>query len=138
MADEKPAAGGEISDLLTETRTIEPSEDFRRLAYVRDPAIRERSWEDPVAFWNRAAHGLHWFEPWQNTLEWNPPNAKWFTGGKINASYNCCDRHIRGSGQLDQWMEQQEFEFRVALFCTGCANPSEMMHKEGIWKDFEG
>jgi len=101
MGDEKSAAGVEISDLLTETRTLEPSEEFRRLAYFRDAALRQRSWEDPVAFWNKAAHGLHWFEPWQRTLEWNPPNAKWFVGGKINASYNCCDRHIR-AGQRNK------------------------------------
>ncbi len=55
MTDERTPAAGEISDLLSEDRIFEPSEEFKRLAYVRDAGIRERSWADPVAFWERAA-----------------------------------------------------------------------------------
>ena len=100
--NEAPKPGGaEISDLLFEGRKFEPSEEFRRLAYVRDPALRERSWANPEDFWAKAAGGLHWFEPWSRVLDWDPPNAKWFVGGKINASYNCCDRHIK-AGQRNK------------------------------------
>jgi acetyl-CoA synthetase len=91
----------ELSDLLEETRRLEPPEEFKRLAYIRNSEIRERSWQDPVRFWEAAAQGLHWFEPWQKPLEWDPPNARWFVGGKINASYNCCDRHIK-AGQRNK------------------------------------
>ena len=91
----------EFSALLTEDRTFTPSEEFRRRAYVRDGGIRERSWDDPEKFWANAAQGLHWFKPFDTVLEWNPPNAKWFLGGKINASYNCCDRHIH-AGQRNK------------------------------------
>jgi len=101
MADPEKQSGAEISDLLVEERQFAPPEEFQRLAYMRDSALRERSWEDPVEFWGRAAHGLHWFEPWTKVLEWNPPDAKWFVGGKINASYNCLDRHIK-AGQRNK------------------------------------
>ena len=84
----------ELSDLLTEERRFEPSAEFRRLAYVRTPKIREDSWADPEAFWARAAQGLRWFEPWRKVLQWDPPNAQWFVGGQINACFNCVDRHI--------------------------------------------
>ena len=56
-----------------------------------------RSWADPLHFWENAARSLHWFEPWKEVLKWDPPAAQWFVGGKINASYNCCDRHIKAS-----------------------------------------
>src|SRR5215813_3558555 len=40
------------------------------------------------------AEELHWFKRWDKVLEWNPPHAKWFIGGKTNLSYNCLDRHL--------------------------------------------
>ncbi len=49
---------------------------------------------DRLSFWAKQAKELHWFTPWQEVLEWNPPYARWFTGGKINASYNALDRHM--------------------------------------------
>ena len=58
-----------------------------------NPEIRKRSEEDFVSFWEEQAKKLTWFEPWQKTLNWNPPFAKWFEGGKINASYNALDIH---------------------------------------------
>jgi acetyl-CoA synthetase len=101
MTNGKAGAGVEISDLLTEERRFEPSAEFQRLAYMRTPKIREQSWADPEAFWDKAAQGLHWFRPWRQVLEWNPPHAKWFVGGQINACYNCVDRHIK-AGQRNK------------------------------------
>lgn len=49
---------------------------------------------DRIEFWEQQAECLQWFKPWDNVLEWNPPYAKWFSGGKINACYNCLDRHM--------------------------------------------
>ena len=46
---------------------------------------------DYVKFWESQAKKLHWFEPWNSALEWKAPFAKWFVGGKINASYNALD-----------------------------------------------
>ena len=58
-----------------------------------DEAYR-RSIEDPEGFWESFANELEWIQPWHRVLEWKPPHAKWFVGGKLNVSVNCVDRHI--------------------------------------------
>ncbi|MEW6355565.1 MAG: acetate--CoA ligase [Planctomycetota bacterium] len=95
MAGKEELGRSEIEDLLAEKRRFNPSDDFKRTAQMTDPAVREASWAEPEKFWERAAEELDWFRRWDRVLEWNPPHAKWFVGGKINASYNCCDRHIK-------------------------------------------
>jgi acetyl-CoA synthetase len=82
-----------LDALLHEKRVFKPSEEFRRQANASDPAIYERARQDLAAFWAEEAKRLTWFEPWKQALEWNPPWAKWFVGGKLNAAYNCVDRH---------------------------------------------
>lgn len=72
------------------------TEEFRSKALYSDAAIYDKA-EDRLAFWEERAGTLSWFEKWNSVLEWNPPFAKWFDGGKINASYNCLDRHLEGS-----------------------------------------
>jgi acetyl-CoA synthetase len=86
----------EIDALLKEDRRFPPPDEWRRTAIARDPAIYARAASDPEAFWADFARELDWFEPWQRVLEWTPPYAKWFSGGKINASVNCVDRHLNG------------------------------------------
>ena len=85
----------EIDTLLDERRTFVPPKEFSDVANVSDPEIYDRAGADPEAFWESFAHELEWSEPWSKVLDWNPPNAKWFVGGKINASVNCIDRHVR-------------------------------------------
>jgi acetyl-CoA synthetase len=58
--------------------------------------VYARAAADPEAFWAEWAQQLDWFEPWREVLTWKPPHAKWFAGGKLNASYNCLDRHLSG------------------------------------------
>ncbi|MFQ5497344.1 MAG: acetate--CoA ligase [Nitrosopumilus sp.] len=55
--------------------------------------LRKKATSDFVTFWDGQAKNLTWFSPWEKTLDWNPPFAKWFVGGKINASYNTLDVH---------------------------------------------
>lgn len=86
-----------LSTLLEESRTFPPSDAFRAQANVNDPSIYARAAADPVAFWEEQARHLDWFEPWHTALEWNRPFAKWFLGGKLNACYNCVDRHANGA-----------------------------------------
>ncbi|HTI38023.1 MAG TPA: acetate--CoA ligase [Vicinamibacterales bacterium] len=86
----------EIDALLSEDRRFPPSETWRKTAWVTDPAVYERADKDPQAFWASFARELEWFEPWTRVLEWQPPHAKWFVGGKLNASVNCLDRHLGG------------------------------------------
>ena len=59
-----------------------------------DSAIREKANSDFVSFWGEQAKNLSWFSFWRQTLDWNPPFARWFVGGTINASYNALDVHI--------------------------------------------
>jgi len=92
---EKNAA--EFSDLLKEDRSFPPSSKFREHAHISDDRIYAEAERDPEAFWARFARELDWSQPWDLVLEWNPPHAKWFVGGKINASVNCVDRHLVGA-----------------------------------------
>ncbi|NWK01750.1 acetate--CoA ligase [Marine Group I thaumarchaeote] len=70
------------------------SEDFYEISLGNfDTETRRRSNLDPVLFWDEQAKKLSWFNQWTKTLEWNSPFAKWFIGGKINASYNTLDVH---------------------------------------------
>ncbi|MCX6010570.1 MAG: acetyl-coenzyme A synthetase, partial [Chloroflexi bacterium] len=54
-----------------------------------------RSIQDPQRFWAEEARKLDWFKTWDTVLEWEPPFARWFVGGKLNASYQCVDRHVK-------------------------------------------
>ncbi|HLY16891.1 MAG TPA: acetate--CoA ligase [Bryobacteraceae bacterium] len=87
-----------IDSVLTETRVFQPSADFSAQAHVPSLAEYERLYQeaeqDPQRFWAAIASELHWFKPWDQVLEWNCPWAKWFSGGQINLSYNCLDRHV--------------------------------------------
>ncbi|MDQ6911074.1 MAG: acetate--CoA ligase, partial [Actinomycetota bacterium] len=80
---------------LLEVERFPPPEEFRANAVLQDPAIYEEAERDPEGFWAEQAKRLDWFEGWDEVLDWsNPPFAKWFVGGKLNASYNCLDRHV--------------------------------------------
>src|SRR5205809_138495 len=94
MAETTPA---EIDDLLREHRTFPPAESFRTHALVRDESIYAEAERDPEAFWARFAGELEWSRRWDRVLDWQPPHAKWFIGGTLNASVNCLDRHVRGA-----------------------------------------
>ncbi len=73
-----------------------PTDEMKKRAWVSDDSIYKEAAEDPVAFWAaRAKEGLDWFKPWTEDYQWNPPYFKWFVGGKLNASYNALDRHIK-------------------------------------------
>jgi acetyl-CoA synthetase len=82
-----------IQTLLQENRTFAPSPEFAAHANAADASIYQEASENPVAFWESWAKKLDWFEPWHTAMEFEPPNARWFLGGKINAAYNCVDRH---------------------------------------------
>jgi acetyl-CoA synthetase len=83
-----------IEVLLDEKRNFPPPRQFRKTANVRDAAIYKSAAKNPLAFWARATKEIDWFKPHKKVLEWNSPWAKWFIGGKLNASYNCLDRHV--------------------------------------------
>ncbi|MDR3691534.1 MAG: acetate--CoA ligase [Fimbriimonas sp.] len=86
-----------IQTLLQENRSFPPSPEFIAQANVSDPEIYAKAAADPEAFWESWAKQLDWFEPWHTVCEFTPPDAKWFVGGKLNATYNCVDRHANGA-----------------------------------------
>ncbi|MFN8005825.1 MAG: acetate--CoA ligase [Terriglobia bacterium] len=84
-----------IEALLDEERVFPASQGFRQSAQLIDPEIYAKAEHDPESFWADAAKQLEWIQPWESVLEWNPPFAKWFVGGKLNVSVNCVDRHAK-------------------------------------------
>jgi acetyl-CoA synthetase len=88
-----------IESILNEERSFSPSAEFANQSYVRSPREYEQLYSkaaaNPERFWSELAEQeLHWFQKWETVLDWQPPNAKWFVGGKLNISYNCLDRHL--------------------------------------------
>lgn len=90
----------EIESILSETRLFPPPPEFSAAAHIKSFEEYEQLYAESIAdipaFWAKQAEELDWFEPWETLLEWNEPFAKWFVGGKINAAYNCVDRHLSG------------------------------------------
>ncbi|MGH6692709.1 MAG: AMP-binding protein, partial [Gammaproteobacteria bacterium] len=84
-----------IETLLDEQRSFPPSPAFRARAHVRDQEVYARAQQDREGYWAEWASQLEWIRPWDRVLEWTPPHAKWFVGGKLNASVNCLDRHLQ-------------------------------------------
>ncbi len=82
-----------LENLASENRTFAPSAEFSAQANAQADIYSQAS-SDYLAFWDRQADALIWQKRWDKTLEWNPPFAQWFVGGKINASVNALDRHV--------------------------------------------
>jgi acetyl-CoA synthetase len=82
-----------LENLGTENRKFPPTPEFAAAANAKADMYGEAK-ADRLAFWEKQAHALHWDEPWTQVLDWKRPFAKWFIGGKLNASYNCLDRHV--------------------------------------------
>jgi acetyl-CoA synthetase len=82
-----------LSNLGSENRTFAPTEAFASQANAKQE-IYERADKDYLAFWEEQAGNLYWHKKWDQVLDWQSPFAKWFIGGKLNASYNALDRHV--------------------------------------------
>ncbi|HEY0430673.1 MAG TPA: acetate--CoA ligase, partial [Pyrinomonadaceae bacterium] len=86
-----------IESLQQEDRVFPPPSDFSDQAHIKSVELdnlRAEASADPEGFWARMAEELHWFKRWDKVLDWQPPHAQWFVGGKINISDNCLDRHL--------------------------------------------
>jgi acetyl-CoA synthetase len=84
-----------IESLLAEGRTFPPPDEFKKRARVVGTDVYDEADVDFEGFWARqAAELLDWSNDWDTVLEWDLPFAKWFVGGRLNASYNCLDRHV--------------------------------------------
>src|SRR3989338_5529417 len=112
-----------VNVLLEENRLFPPSDEFKRNAFIRDESIYQEAAKNREAFWAKWAGELDWFKKWDKVLEWNLPFAKWFVGGKLNASYNCLDRHIKkGLGN------------KTAILWEGEPGDSRMLTYEDVYK----
>ncbi|MBM3201992.1 MAG: acetate--CoA ligase [Chlamydiae bacterium] len=102
-------------------------------------ALYKKAHEDRLEFWAEQAEAIDWFVPWENILSWNIPHAKWFENGKLNASYNCLDRHLgtptalkkaliwEGERGEERCMSYQELYEEVSRF-------SDVLKKLGVKK----
>jgi acetyl-CoA synthetase len=88
----------DIESVLKEERVFEPRKEFSAQAHIGSIQEYEKFYQqaqdDPEGFWASMAKELDWFKPWEKVLEWNPPFAKWFVGGRTNIAHNCLDRHL--------------------------------------------
>ncbi|HEX3276181.1 MAG TPA: acetate--CoA ligase [Gemmatimonadales bacterium] len=85
----------QLQTLLSEQRRFAPAADFAGQANGTK-ALYEEAARDREAFWARQAGELDWIRRWDRVLDWDPPHAKWFVGGRLNVSANCLDRHLDG------------------------------------------
>ncbi len=112
MSDSDKAA---LSNLMHEERHFDPPAALAKNANVKADVYEEAD-RDPLAFWGQQAERISWAEPFTDVLDWsNPPFAKWFVGGKLNASYNCVDRHVEaGNGDkvAYHWVGEPEGDTR--------------------------
>ena len=83
-----------FENLSYEDRTFAPSDSFIKNANVKSDVYQEAD-SDRLAFWEKQANRLDWHQKWSQVVDWQIPFAKWFVGGKLNASYNCLDRHVK-------------------------------------------
>jgi acetyl-CoA synthetase len=87
-----------IENLSSESRTFAPSSEFVAQANAKVELYAHAD-KDRLAFWEEQASALTWEKKWDKALEWDAPFAKWFVGGKINATVNALDRHVaEGNG----------------------------------------
>ncbi len=116
MTEEKQQT---LSTLGTEDRTFEPPEDLAAHANVTAAAYDEAN-EDRLAFWAKAAERISWDTDFSETLDWSdPPFAKWYLGGTLNAAYNCVDRHVEaGNGDrvAIHWVGEPEDDKRTLTY----------------------
>jgi len=95
--------GGSIDNVMQESRLFPPSEEFLKGCEINSmeayQELYDRAAADPVKFWgDLAREELHWFQDFDQTLEWKEPDAQWFLGGTTNVSYNCLDRNLEANG----------------------------------------
>jgi acetyl-CoA synthetase len=103
-------------------RTSLPSESiywpFKKYLDMYNQSI-----QDPERFWAEEARKLDWFKTWDTVLEWEPPFARWFAGGKLNASYQCVDRHVK------TWRRS-----KVAIYWEGELGDSQVLSYSTLYR----
>ncbi|WP_435746078.1 acetate--CoA ligase [Nocardioides sp. SYSU DS0663] len=108
-----------LSNLLKEERRFEPPAQLATDANLKADAY-ERAARDRLGFWAEQAERLDWAQRWDEVLDWSdPPFAKWYVGGRLNAAYNCVDRHVeagRGDKVALHWVGEPEDDKRSITY----------------------
>ena len=108
-----------LSNLLHEERRFEPPDDLAAEANLKADAY-ERAAQDRLGFWEEQADRLDWAKRWDTVLDWdNPPFAKWYVGGQLNAAYNCVDRHVEaghGDKVAFHWVGEPDDDTRTISY----------------------
>ncbi|MEE8419812.1 MAG: acetate--CoA ligase, partial [Dehalococcoidales bacterium] len=86
--------------------------------------MHQRSMDDPEKFWGEEARKLDWYQTWDKVLDWKPPYARWFVGGKLNASYQCVDRHVK------TWRKS-----KVAIYWEGENGDTRVLSYSTLYRD---
>jgi acetyl-CoA synthetase len=119
MSDTSAPAGAKtLSALLHEERRFPPPAGLAARANAQ-PGIYEEAAADPLAWWAEQAAHLTWDHHWERVLDWDLPYAKWFVGGRLNAAYNCVDRHVeagRGDRVAFHWVGEPEGDTRTITY----------------------
>jgi acetyl-CoA synthetase len=142
MAAEANGDAGEELDrelaTLLEVERFAPPAEFRAHALLSDPEVYARAERDPRAWWAEQAGELEWFAPWERVLnDDDPPFYEWFTGGKLNVSHNCLDRHVlagRGDRVAFHWRgeEGDEREITYAQLLAEVKRFANALKAQGI------
>ena len=122
------SSGDAIESILKETRTFPPPDEFRQAAHISSNEQYEEMWQrakdDPAGFWGEMAGNLDWIEPFDQVVDGEMPETKWFTGGKLNASANCLDRH------LDTWRKN-----KAAIIWEGEDGDSRVLRYQDLHRE---
>ncbi|HEV3339184.1 MAG TPA: acetyl-coenzyme A synthetase N-terminal domain-containing protein, partial [Pirellulales bacterium] len=127
-ASKTGSSGESIVSVLQESRVFPPSAEFAAQANIKSEEDYNRLWtrakDDPAGFWGEMAANLHWFRKWDKVLDGTMPNTKWFVGGKLNASYNCLDRH------LETWRKN-----KAAIIWEGEPGDSRVLRYQDLYRE---
>ena len=127
MSSEK--IGDSIENLSQENRLFPPSPAFAAQANAKSDLYAHAD-KDRLAFWEEQARELTWQKTWDQVLEWNSPYAKWFIGGKINASVNALDRHVAAGrgGRIAFHFEGEPGDTRTITYAQMLEDVSQAAH----------
>lgn len=119
----------QIEVLLNEKREFFPSAKFQSKAHAKDDALHLQAAQNPVLFWEQQAAQLTWYQKWSRALRWSPPHSEWFIGGKLNACFNCVDRHVFGAPGVDLKKN------KTAILFEGEPGDTRAITYEELWRE---
>ncbi len=108
-----------MQNLLKEDRLFSASQRFKDDARIKDRALFDLADNNYLDYWQKEAENLHWFKTWDKVLDWQPPHAQWFIGGKTNISYNCLDRHMPALKDKVAYFWRGEYEGCERVYTYG-------------------